>query len=100
MSEKLSVVDLVAREIGVTQARARNKAADEAKAHPQFYQGVTKLCKAATLIEEGLALLNVKATACDSCGTQRRHNFEDFKVFSALENMPTKLRKLAEHFRP
>ena len=82
------------------QAVARNKAADKLRPDPKFYQGSTWLNQAATLIEKALPLLNTKGNPCESCGLNERENIEDWRVFLALENIPTKLRKLAEHFRP
>ena len=83
----------------VKAAMARNKAADNLKPDPKFYQGSTWLNQAATLIEKALPLLNTKGNPCESCGLNERENIEDWRVFLALENIPTKLRKLAEHFR-
>ena len=81
------------------QAVARNKAADNLKADPKFYQGSTWLNQAATLIEKALPLLNTEKHPCEACGLNERENIEDWRVFLALEHLPEKLRKLSEHFK-
>lgn len=83
----------------VRAAMARNKAADNLKSDPKFYQGSTWLNQAATLIEKALPLLNTKGNHCESCGLNERENIEDWRVFLALEHLPEKLRKLSEHFK-
>lgn len=55
-----------------------------------------KLRRAAALIEEALPALNTSATPCGTCGRKHFENFEHAKLHEQLEDLPAKLRRVAD----
>jgi len=60
---------------------------------------VPALYEAAEIIEEVTKTFNTEGSLCNSCGTFRRHDWEDYTLFDALHAMSKKLRNAADRLK-
>lgn len=59
---------------------------------------VSALRRAAKLVEQVCATLDVHSNTCESCGLKRHQNWEDSKTHSSLTGIAQKLRKYANDY--
>ena len=58
----------------------------------------TAVMEAAEIIDAVIKTLNVDGSVCDSCGTFRRHAWEDYTLAVQLIAMSKKLRSVSQQF--